>query len=169
MARRLYADVLARLRETSTAGLVDWRRVAVTVVVVLAASVGGVQVAVSDVSLPPLDDRSGGDGAAGPGGGAGGGGGGGASDPADGLRDGSEILGDPEDVQAGEDPLNATVDTQPGPGDDRPSPPESYDQSGFGGGGSVEGQQAGFADEEPPADAELIRRYTLAVRGEDDE
>jgi hypothetical protein len=168
MARRLYADVLDRLRGTSTAGLIDWRRVVATLAVVMAVSVVGVQVAVSDVSLPPLDGGPGDTGGGGPAGGVAGAGGG-ATDAGGGLRNGSEILGEPEDVSAGDDPLNATVDTQPGPGEERPSPPDAYDQSGYEGSTEIEGQRAGFADEEPPADADLIRDYTLAIRDENDE
>lgn len=153
MAARLYEDVLDSLRATSSAGLVDLKRVSLTVVVVLALSVVSIQLAVVDVNLFGGDD-------AGPNAGDQ------RPDEYEGLQDGDRILGESENVSAGDNDLEASIGSQ-GEGDDdeSSSAPASYDTGGFAGGGDVESQQAGFTSEERLEDAALIREYNLKIRG----
>lgn len=150
MAGRLYRDVLAALRETSSLGLVDLRRLTVTLAVVVVLSVASIQVAVVDLQF-------GGDelGPTGP-----------ADEPTfDGLRDGDEVLGEPEDVAAGDEDLDAEVGGS-GDGDAPPGgAPSAYDSSGLPS-GDIDSQQAGFSSGERLEDAELIRDYTLELRNE---
>jgi hypothetical protein len=159
MARRLYEDVLSRLAETSSLGLVSIRRLAVTALLVVGVGLAGVQVAVHDIQVDPLD-------AAGSSGGGPGGPDPNATPQYSGLKDAEDILGDPEDVSAGDQDLEAEVNPQAGQGDEPASPADSYDQSGFQSGGGVESQRAGYADEPVPEDAALIREYNLAIREE---
>jgi hypothetical protein len=159
MALRLYEGVLDDLREASSVGLVDLRRLAMTVVVVAAVSVATIQLAVVDVSLAGV----GGTPEAGPEGGT--------ESEYRGLQDGSSILGEPEDVPAGEEELDATIDTE-GSGDGDGADAESaaaYDDSGFDDSGTVESQRAGFSEHERLEDAELIREYNLRIREESDD
>ncbi|MFB6091833.1 MAG: hypothetical protein ABEK02_02355 [Haloquadratum sp.] len=152
MARRLYADVLKTLGRTSSRELVGTRRVAVTALLVVLVSLASVQVAVVDPTLPGLFDGGDGDG------------GDTTTPPADGdLRDADPILGEAEDVQAGDELENITV---PGTGEgigEGPTAPSG----GFGGGGGTgeyESQQAGFGGTERIEDAELVREYNLRIR-----
>lgn len=153
MARRLYEEVLAELRESSSLGLLDLRRLTATVLVIALVSLASIQVAVLDLSLG---------GGAGPDEAAPDGG-----EPAEygGLQDPSSILGDPEDVPAGQENLDAIIDTAgsggQGGGVDSAA---AYDDSGFVGPEAVEGQRAGFAEGEQLEDAELIREYNLRIR-----
>ena len=152
MAARLYEDVLDSLRATSSAGLVSLKRVSLTVVVVLALSVVSIQVAVVDVNLFGGDDAGPNAGNARP-------------DEYNGLQDGNKILGEAENVSAGDNELEASIDSQgEGDADESSSAPASYDTGGFTGGGDVESQQAGFASEERLEDADLIREYNLKIR-----
>jgi hypothetical protein len=155
MAVRLYRDVLARLRETSSIGLLDGKRLAVPMVLLLLASVLTVQVAVVDLQLG--------------GGSVTGGGGGSVDDEFGGLQDGSEVLGDPENVSAGDNQQNVSVGSSGAGSNEGGDSPASYDDGGFAGDQSVESQQAGFAPDEEIEDADLIREYNLAIREEDDE
>ncbi len=151
MAARLYEDVIESLRATSSAGLVDLKRVTLTVVVVLALSVASIQVAVVDVDLFGGDD--------GPGGGSA------RPDEYTGLKEGDQILGDAENVSAGDEELEASLaSVRSDDSDESSSAPASYDTGGFSGGGTVESQQAGFAGEERLEDADLIREYNLKIR-----
>ncbi|AUV81605.1 hypothetical protein C2R22_08020 [Salinigranum rubrum] len=155
MALALYEDVLARLRRTSSIGLVNLKRVFLTVVIVTAISLASIQVAVVDLNvrdLGPEDDAGGDD----------------QSSEYEGLQDASGVLGEPEDVTAGEETLNTTLSTQGGGDDGSDSAPAAYDSSGFAGSGDVEGQEAGFAESEQLEDAELIREYNLRIRETDD-
>lgn len=166
MAARLYEETLEALQSTSSYRLVDVRRLAVTVLLVTLVGLAGVQAAVVDLSVSPLPESA--DGSA-------------VDDTPrsdsdraretpeyGGLENGSSVLGDEEDVEAGEDPLNASVEYQTGGGEQAGSPPDSYDQSGFGA-DDVESQRAGYADEQVPEDADLIREYALAVSEQDDD
>ena len=155
MARRLYADVIARLRAASTLELVDARRLTVTVVVVAVVAVAGVQVAIVNPDLGSVL--------------------GGGSDPGaavdrpddDDLQDGDEILGDAEDIEAGDEIENVTL---PGTGDgteEGPTAPGGGTGAG-GGAGEFDSQQAGFAGDERIEDAELVREYNLRIREFDD-
>jgi hypothetical protein len=155
MAVRLYRDVLDRLKQTSSVGLLDGRRLAVPMVLLLLASLVTVQVAVVDLRLG--------------GGGVGGGGGGGADDEFGGLQDGSEVLGDPENVSAGDTQQNVSVGSSGSGSNEGGDSPASYDDGGFAGDRAVESQQAGFAPDEEIEDADLIREYNLAIREENEE
>lgn len=155
MALALYEDVLARLRQTSSIGLVNLKRVFVTVLLVSVVSLASIQVAVVDLDVRdfnPDDNVDGSD----------------RTDEYEGLQDASGVLGEPEDVAAGEEVLNTTLSTQGGGDDGSDSAPAAYDSSGFAGSGEVEGQEAGFAESEQLEDAELIREYNLKIRETDD-
>ena len=158
MARRLYEGVLADLKGASSVGLLDLRRVAVTVLLITAVSVATIQVAVVDISLAGLDGAESGVQT------------GGTDADYTGLQDGSAILGDPEDVPEGSEDLDATIDTSgsgSGDGTDAESA-ASYEDSGFAGPETVESQRAGFTEREQLEDAELIREYNLRIREETD-
>lgn len=157
MARALYGDVLERLRGVSGTDLVDRRRVSATVLVVLLLGGVSAHVAVTDLHLDDFAGPDGTDAPTNP-----------ASDDYDGLRNGDEILGDAEDVSAGDDELDTRLPSS-GSGDEESS------RSAYDGGEysrpdeGVEDQQAGYAGDEQLADAELIREYNLAIRNEENE
>ncbi|WP_372911955.1 hypothetical protein [Salinigranum sp.] len=155
MALALYEDVLARLQRTSSIGLVNLKRVFLTVVVVTAVSLASIQVAVVDLDIRDLGPETNTDGSD-------------RSSEYEGLQDASGVLGEPENVTAGEETLNTTLATQGGGDDGSDSAPAAYDSSGFAGSGDVEGQEAGFAESEQLEDAELIREYNLRIRDTDD-
>jgi hypothetical protein len=156
MTTRLYADVLDRLQSTSSVGLVPVRRVAVTLVLVVALSVLTTQAVVLDIGL----------------------GGGSAGDPGTtpdlgvqdyaGLQDGDAVLGDPEDVSAGDENLTARVESVGG--DEAIDETEQFPATGGGAGssGGLDSQQAGYESPELLEDAELIREYNLRIREEAD-
>lgn len=155
IARRLYTDVLERLQNTSSLALVDLRRVGLTVVLMLVLSVAVVQAAVFEVTV-------GGDGDASV-----------ENDTADesvdfgGLQDGSSVLGESEPVASGEE--NRTAQVESTRGSDEVEEPEEFPGPGGAGGGtggSVESQQAGFAQPEEIEDAELVREYNVRIRQE---
>ena len=159
IALRLYEDVVAELRESSSVGLIDLRRLSATVVVIALVSVVTIQVAVVGFTL---------DGLVGPG----------EDGPPDegapseygGLKDPAAVLGDPTDVPEGEENLDAVVDTG-GSGSGDPGEVDSaasYDNSGFGGPETYESQRAGFAEEERLEDADLIREYNVRIREDED-
>jgi hypothetical protein len=161
MALRLYENVLDDLRAASSVGLLDLRRIALTVVLVAAVSIATIQLAVVDISL-----AGGGTPEAEPDGGT--------DTEYTGLEDGSSILGEPEDVPEGEENLDASIDTEgSGSGDtDADADVESaaaYDESGFDDSGTVESQRAGFSQRERLEDADLIREYNLRIREDDDD
>ncbi|EJN59230.1 hypothetical protein HSB1_26510 [Halogranum salarium B-1] len=150
MAGVLYGDVLDRLRETSSIGLVDLRRLSGTLLVVVLLSVASIQVAVVNI------DFGGPDAAGGPGD---------RDSSYDGLRDGNEVLGDAEDVSAGDNDIDAEIS---GSGEGNAPPggaPSSYDSGGIPS-ADVESQQAGFSSGERLEDSELIRDYNLELRNE---
>lgn len=150
MARVLYADVLDSLRQTSSFGLVDRRRLSATLVVVLVLSVGSIQAVGVDLDLGGNDASSAG---------------GEADTSYDGLRDGSEVLGKAENVSAGDNDLDAQISGS-GEGDAPPGgAPSSYDSGGIPS-GEVESQQAGFSATERLEESELIRDYNLKLRNE---
>jgi hypothetical protein len=158
MALRLYEDVLEDLRDASSAGLLNLGRVAATMLAITVISVATIQLAVVD--LPAL----GADGPAGTDSGAG-------TEPEyGGLRNGSSILGDPENVSAGEETLDATVDTGgAGSGGADADTDAAYSTGGFDDSATVEVQRAGFSEREDLEDAELIREYNLQIRETDEE
>jgi len=156
MARRLYADVLDGLSRSSGLALVDQRRLGAGVAVVVLLSVLTVQVAVLDLSLFDADEEIPGNGTA-------------PVNNYTGLRDGDQVLGDSEAVEAGEEELNASVESSGGGqdvGDEQQFPSGGAPGTGAPGGG-VEGQQAGFAAPEQVEDAELVREYNRRIRSED--
>ncbi|WP_336339377.1 DUF7502 family protein [Haloarcula brevis] len=159
MAARLYEDVLDGLKQSSSVALVDSRRLVGTLVVVVLLSLATVQVAVVDVGLLDRDPAE-------------------TESPTDrpsryeGLEDGDAILGDSEDVQAGDENLTAQIDSTGGEEelDRSQSFPPSPDTGGPGSGsGAVDSQQAGFAGQEDVEDADLIREYNLRIREQDPE
>ena len=163
MARRLYEDVLDGLRGTSSFELVGTRRVVVTALLVVVVSLASIQVAVVGLDLTDTFDGGGGDGPQGrP-----------TEDPSDEdeeLRDGEQILGDAENVSAGDESINASVQgTGSGEGQGgSTAPPSAYDDGGFAD-AAVESQEAGYAEAENVEDADLIREYNLQIRERDDE
>jgi hypothetical protein len=157
IARSLYEDVLARLQHASSAGLLDFRRVAVTLLVVVALSLVNIQVAVVDISVGGIGDGPAGEGS-----------GDDRTSEYTGLKDGNSILGDPTDVSAGDDELEAGITTGGSGSGNASDVPRAYDSSGFATGGSVESQQAGFSESERLEDAELIREYNLKIREEEE-
>lgn len=157
MALRLYESVLADLERASSVGLIDLRRVAVTLLVVVAMSIATIHLAVVDISLAGLGGTA--DGQAPDGG---------QRTEYTGLQDGSSVLGEPEDVPEGQEELDATIDTA-GSGSGEGSGGQSaaaYENSGFDPSTTVESQRAGFTEREQLEDAELIREYNLRIRQE---
>ena len=161
MAVALYEDVLGRLRNTSSVGLIDLRRVAATVLLVTLVSVATVHVAVVDLEITGLGSGPN----AGPDANV-------ERTPDrqyEGLNDGSSILGDAENVSAGDEELEAELPSQGGgDGDASADAPAAYDSGGFSGEASVEGQAAAFGGDDRAEDAELIREYNLKIRSKDD-
>ncbi|ELZ71692.1 hypothetical protein C457_06576 [Haloferax prahovense DSM 18310] len=158
MSVALYDDVLSRLRESSSVELLPTRRIVGALLVALLLSAGSIQVAVSDIQFEGL---------------AGDGGPAGDSldqpDEETGLQNGSSILGDPEDVDAGSEQLNATVAGTGGSGDGPESSAAAYDSTGYGGDSAVESQRAGYLADDTLEEADLIRDYTLKIRENEDE
>ena len=152
MARVLYGDVLASLRETSSIGLVDLKRLSLTLGVVVVLSVASIQVAVVDLDLGGDAQMTTGD----------------SQDPSyDGLKGGDAVLGDSDDVSAGDEELEAELSGS-GEGDAPPGgSASSYESSGLPS-GDVESQRAGFTSSQRLEDAELIRDYTLGLQNETD-
>jgi len=151
MAARLYADVLDRLRTTSSLGLIRFRRVAVMLALVLALSVAATQAAVYDVTLGGDADDSELPGDT-------------ASTEFTGLVDGDAVLGDAEDVSAGDANLTARIESTGGDDGTDTSGPFPTSGGGAGGTGEIDSQQAGFDQPELIEDAELIREYNLRIR-----
>lgn len=160
MATRLYADVLDRLRGTSSVALVDLRRLTVTVVVVLALSVVSVQAAIYDVTVGADGEEieTNGDEQ--------------ASTEYSGLQDANSVLGEPETVTTGDQ--NQTAKVESTRGDDEVGDQEFPDTgatTGPGGGGAdgtIQGQQAGFSQQEEIEDAQLVREYNVQIREQEE-
>lgn len=173
MARTLYADVLDRLKATSSAGFVRTGRIALTVALVLVVSIATIQASVAGIDLASGPSAEGGED-----GGAGGGGGdgqgsdadsqGGSSGTSSGLQSGGDILGDPEDVSSGTENLTSSVQTGSGSGGEERA--RSYDQSGLSAGSTeIEAQRAGFESQGNVEDADLIREYNLKIREDEND
>ncbi|ELZ23649.1 hypothetical protein C475_15298 [Halosimplex carlsbadense 2-9-1] len=154
MARRLYGEVLADLRESSAVGLLNVGRLGAVAVVIAALSLATVQVAVVDLALfdRPQPETNGS-----------------ADEPTNytGLLDGDRVLGDREEVSTGDDNQTAEIESSGGGRDveeDRTFP--DRDSSGAGGGsaGGVDSQQAEFAAPEQVEDADLVREYNRRIR-----
>jgi len=157
MATRLYGDVLDRLRESSGVALVDTRRLAGTVALVVAVSLVTLQATAAGVALLADTGGQGTDATDAP------------PDEYEGLEDGDAVLGDRENVSGGDNNLTARVDSTGG--DDPVDRSEQFPSDGpeSGAGGAVEGQQAGFANPDAIEDAELVRAYNLRIRDEQDQ
>jgi len=154
MARRLYGDVLADLRESSAVGLLNVGRLGAVAVVVAALSLATVQVAVVDLALfdrpQPTADGS-------------------TDEPGNytGLLDGDRVLGDREEVSAGDDNQTAEIESSGGGRDiedDRTFPDRESSGAGGGSSGGVDSQQAEFAAPEQVEDADLVREYNRRIR-----
>lgn len=155
MTRALYADVLERLRETSSVGLLNATRLAATVALAFALSLAMVQTAVVGVDL-----GVGASGTPGSGGQTGG--------PADqsalpnqtpDLQDGDEVLGEPTDVTAGSENLSAAVSASPGSEGERDWNYDNDASSSEGDAEEVDAQRAGFSSPDRVEDAALVQRY----------
>ncbi|MFB6130249.1 MAG: hypothetical protein ABEJ28_05450 [Salinigranum sp.] len=154
MAVALYEDVLDRLRATSSVGLLDVRRVAVVILALGVVSALTVQVAVVDLDLAGFGRTPGADRAHERA----------ANRTYDGLHSGDSILGDAENVSAGDDALRADLPSQgAGTGNGSQSAADAYDSAGYAGSRGVQSQQAGYADPEQLDDARLIREYNLKI------
>jgi hypothetical protein len=159
MARRLYADVLDGLRESSGLALVDARRVlapAVVVVVLAVLTPGAAVVDIVAVDGGPGDNATAGE----------------TTETYPGLRDGDSVLGDSESVRAGEEELTAAVESGGAAGSEDDTPrqlPATEGDGSVAGAGSVDGQQAGFAAPERVEEAELVREYHRRIRAEETE
>lgn len=164
MARRLYADTRERLLDASSRGLIDARRVAATVFLVLC--LGAVTVQASAAGVVLLDDSP--DGSEG----ANGGGVPSAATPTpdgyDGLQDGDGVLGTPGDVTRGDENESADVGTNPDPEGQRTPSDGEFDTGGYADSGSYDAQRAGFAGEDPVADADIVRAYSVRIRNASD-
>lgn len=160
MTRALYADVLDRLRETSSVGLLNGTRLAATVVLALALSLATVQTAVVGLDLasiaggpesgsPGSDSRTASRAAI-------------PNQSAE-LTSGDEVLGEPTNVSAGSENLSAAVSASPGGEGERDW---NYDSdAGASGGEEVDAQRAGFASPARVEDAALVQRYARELEG----
>ena len=159
VALALYDDVLDRLGETSSVGLLDTTRLAATVLLAFALSLASVQTAVVGLDLagPPSDAAVGGAGDSGVDRAALANG----STPT--LQDGDELLGDPSEVDTGSENLTASVGSSPG-GEGEQA--RNYDRDGGGSdGGAVAPERAGFDSPERVEDADLVARYARELGG----
>jgi len=154
MARRLYGEVLADLRESSSVGLLNVARLGAVAVAVAALSLATVQVAVVDLALfdrpQPATDGA-------------------ADEPENytGLLDGDRILGDREEVSTGDENQTAEIESSGGGRDvaeNRTFPDRGSSGAGGGSSGAVDSQQAGFAAPEQVEDADLVREYNRRIR-----
>ena len=156
VAGRLYEDVLAGLRQASSSDLVSARRVAGTLLLVLALSVVTIQASVVGIDLTPAPD--------------------GPGERVDdgqereygGLEDGDDILGEETDVENGSDDISAEIGGSGSGGDGSGEAADrSYGSGGFSGSGSYDAQQAGFAPSDDVENADIIREYNVRIRDED--
>jgi len=155
VAGRLYEDVLAGLREASSADLVSTRRVAGSVLLVLVLSAVTVQASVVGLDLTPTSEGSG------PGTAEG------TEREYGGLESGDEILGEETDVGNGSDDLDAAISGSGSGTSGERETERSYSSGGFSASGSYDAQQTGFAPNEDVENADIIREYNVRIRGED--
>lgn len=172
MARRLYADALERLNGASSEGLLRERRLALRVVAVFVLAMASVHVAVVGVSVDPLADSPTIAGSEGP-----------ESDrspddpppqssasadpePLD-SSDGSDVLGDPGEVQRGDDALTANLSDGSGTGQGEER--ARYENGGHPSAEDVSPERAGYDDPSEVEDPELVREYALRVSEEDND
>lgn len=160
MARALYADVIDRLRETSSVGLLNLSRIGLRFVLLFALSVAVIQASMLGVELGAGPSGPiGGDGNAVPPTGS-------TPTPA-GLQPGDDVLGEPETVTPGGENLSATLRRQAGQGDDEQQ--REFETGGLGGDGSIEAERADYAPPDDIENAELIKEYNLRIREETDD
>lgn len=160
MARRLYTDVIDRLRSASSADLVRGRRVAIAIVLVTLLSVGTIQAAVAGIQLMPSDSADSVGGAAdGP-----------RREPPTNttLQSGDEVLGTPSDPSVGDEELRANISASGGGGEEEPSD-RNYEASGLPSDTTVETSRAGFSSRDDVENADIIRDYNLKIRDNDDD
>lgn len=158
VARRLYADVLAGLREASSADLVDTARVGLAVVLVIGVSLATVQVSAVGIELlgdepesgsPDLPDQR--------------------EREYDGLQDGDAILGAETDVDSGDNDLDAVIGGSTGGTEAANATDQRVQSGGFSSAGSFEAQQAAFAGSDDVENADIIREYNLRIRDDDND
>jgi hypothetical protein len=158
IVKRLYDNVLTGLNQASSLGLIDLRRVATAVVILVILSGATVQLAVVDLSLDEFGadstvtvagDRE--------------------RTEYSGLQNGSSILGEETSVREGQQTQNATISTSGSDGgeDRNRDSPTAYANSGFSA-EDVQTQQAAFEGEEAVQNAALIREYNLEIRQNND-
>ena len=158
MARRLYGEVLADLRESSAFALVNVGRLGAMTVVIIALSLATVQVAVLDLALLEQPNAT-------------------AEGPSEdrgqnytGLLDGEQVLGDREEVSAGDENETAQIESTGGGRDideDRTFPDQGQTGGSSGASSGVDSQQAEFAAPGQVEDAELVREYNQRIRDQD--
>ncbi|WP_436929036.1 DUF7502 family protein [Halosimplex halobium] len=156
MARRLYEEVLDDLRGSSAVGLLNVGRLGAAAVVIAALSLATLQVAVVDLALLDRDGPATDDGR--------------TDEPTNytGLLDGDRVLGDREEVSAGDDNRTAELESSGGGRDvaeDRTFPDRESGGAGDGSSSAVDSQQAEFAAPEQVEDADLVREYNQRIRG----
>lgn len=166
MARELYDDVIARLKETSSSGFVSRKRLLGNLAAVLL--IGVILIVVSSLSL----SLGGLGGSALFGGGGGGGGGegatqqeGGQSTEYSGLQDPDEVLGEEGGVGSGGEDQGIQLD-RGGSGGTAGGSGGYADNFEGSGGGSVEAQRSGYSSGDQVEDSELVKEYNLRIRGE---
>lgn len=160
MARALYADVVDRLQNTSSVGLLNLPAVAVRFVLVFALSIAVVQASMVgvDVGAGPAPPAGGGGSSAPPAG---------PTPTPGGLQPGDEVLGAPETVTPAGENLSAVVDRQVSEGEDELQ--REYETGGLGSDGSAQAERVGYAPPEDLENAELIKAYNLRIREEADD
>lgn len=161
MAQALYADVLDRLRGTSSVGLVNSTRLVLTVLLAVGLSAATVQTAIVGIDLGAQT-------AIGPDSGGYSGEQASANLSDDSLKNGDEVLGDPTNVSAGSENLTAEVGGSPGGDGQREW---DYDSNADDGrdDAAVEAERAGFASPERVEDAALVERYARKLEGSETE
>lgn len=151
MAHRLYEDVLDRLNETSSWRLVSARRLSAQIALVFVIGLASVGVIAAGIGLD-LGEQSPTE----------------RTEPPDyeGLQDADRVLGEPENVSAGDESLDARIGTS---GEGSTSGNASVPRLGTGGDdatGRIDAQQADYASSEAVENAALIREYNLRIREE---
>ncbi len=162
MARALYTDVIDRLQNTSSVGLLSLPRIGLRFVFLFALSLGVIQASMLGVVLDtgPIGPVSDGNDAGNPTAPA-------ATPTPAGLQSGDEVLGDPTTVTPGGENLSAAIRRQAGQGDDEQQ--REYETGGLGDDGSIEAERAGYAPPDDIENAELIKEYNLRIREETDD
>jgi hypothetical protein len=157
MINRLYSEVLNNLNKASSVGLLNFKRIAASLVLVAILSGATIQLAVVDIELTGQQDSV-------------------ETIPGeseteyDGLQNGSSLLADPTDVPEGEAVENATVSST-GSGDtdgNATDAPSGYQNTGFDSATNIQSQRAAYDSGTDVEDAALIREYNIQIRTETD-